>query len=276
MKFNKAVVALGLASVLLTLSACKGQDNGGSEAIETRKITIEGSTSMQKIMQELADTYREKNPNVAIDIIADGSSAGIKAANNGDASIGMASRDIKDEEKKPEVAVNQLAWDAIAIIVNKENTVTSLTSDQMAKIYTKEITNWKDLGGKDAPIVVIARDTSSGTREAFDTIFNIKDKINADQEAAKTGEVKTLVSQNPNAVGYISLTFADESVKTIDINGVKASEKNVENNTYTVKRPFNILTKTTPDTATQAFMDFIYSEEGRAVIAKEALPVSKK
>jgi phosphate transport system substrate-binding protein len=272
MKMNKAIISLVLSSMLLTLSACSGQDNGSGE---TAKITVEGSTSMQKIMQELADTYSAKNSKVNIEIIADGSSAGIKAANEGKVSIGMTSREIKEEEKKPEVAINQLAWDAIAVIVNQENTLSNLTSEQIAKIYTKEITNWKDLGGKDAPIVVIARDTSSGTREAFDTIFSVKDKINADQEAAKTGEVKTLVTQNPNAIGYISLTFADQSVKVLDVDGVKAIEANVENNTYTIKRPFIILTKTIPDDAVKAFIDFIYSEEGKTIIGKEAFPVSK-
>ncbi|MCX7772463.1 MAG: phosphate ABC transporter substrate-binding protein [Clostridia bacterium] len=276
MKLNKRIAALGVASMLLTLTAC-GQAGTGAGAgnAQSGKITIEGSTSMQKMVQELADTYTAKNPKVTIEIIADGSSAGIKAANENKANIGMASRDLKDEEKKAEVTSKQIAWDAIAIVVNNDNGVTNLSKDQIAKIYTKEITNWKDVGGKDAPIVVIARDTSSGTREAFDTLFGVKDKIKADQEAAKTGEVKTLVSQNPNAIGYVSLTYVDQTIKAIDVDTIKATEENVKNNTYTIKRPFNILVQTKTDAVTQAFVDFIYSEEGKAIISKEALPVGK-
>jgi phosphate transport system substrate-binding protein len=161
------------------------------------------------------------------------------------------------------------------VVVNPSNGVKDLSKDQIAKIYKKEITNWKDVGGADAPIVVVARDAASGTREAFETIFEVKDAVKADQEAAKTGEVKTVVAQNPNAIGYISLAYSDNTVKNLSIEGMVATTENVKNGTYTVKRPFNMVTKGQPDKLEKAFIDFVFSEEGAQIISKEAVPVGK-
>ncbi len=261
---------IGIAGVLLaatmSLTACGG-------AAQPTKITVEGSTSMQKLVQELADTYSAKNPDVQIEITADGSSAGIKAADAKTTDVGMSSRGIKEEEKSMGLTEKQLAWDAIAVIVHPENKVSDLTMEQLALIYTKQVTNWKDLGGSDGPIVVVARDTSSGTREAFDTLTGIKDTMVADQEAAKTGEVKTVISQNPNAIGYISLPYVDETVKPLMVGGVEAKESTVADETYSLKRPFLLLTKGEPTETVQKFFDFIDSDEGIAIISKEALPV---
>lgn len=298
MKMNK-IAAIGLAAVMvLGLTACGGTngdtntDNSAtpaptssapasgepSESAATElsgELAIEGSTSTQKIFQELIDTYTAKNPKVEIEYTGDGSGAGIKAAIGGTTDIGTSSRAIKDEEKSQGLEVYQFAEDAIAIIVNPANQVKDLTKEQIAKIYTKEITNWKDVGGSDATIVVTARDAASGTREAFETIFDMKDKVKADQESASTGEVKTVVAQNPNAIGYISLAYSDNTVKNIVIDGMVASTDNVKNGSYTIKRPFVMVTKGKPEELEQAFIDYIFSDEGTEIIAKEAVPVSK-
>ncbi len=286
MKMKKRITATLLASLLMIITACgvnntddKNPTNTPTNTSEASKlsgkIVIEGSTSMQKIFQELGDTFTAKNPDVNVEYIGDGSSAGIKAAIEGTANIGTSSRAVKDEEKNQGLEVIQMADDAIAVVVHPDNTVKNLTKDQVAKIYKKEITNWKDVGGADAPIVVVARDAASGTREAFETIFDVEDRVQADQEAAKTGEVKVVVSQNPNAIGYISLAYSDDMVKNLDIDGMVATAENVKNGTYTVKRPFNMVTKGQPDELEQAFIDFVFSDEGAAIIEKEAVPVKR-
>lgn len=288
MKMNRKIFAIGLASMLLTLTACGGTNtdtktpassnpaSGNTNTTElSGKLVIEGSTSMQRIFQEMADTYTAKNPKVIIEYMGDGSSAGIKAAIADTANIGTASRAVKDEEKSQGIEVIKVAEDAIAVVVNSANTVKDLSKEQIAKIYKKEITNWKDVGGSDLPIVVVARDAASGTREAFESLFEVKDKVQADQEAAKTGEVKTVVFQNPNAIGYISLAYADSMVSTLTIDGMVASTENVLNGTYTIKRPFNIITKGQPDELEKAFIDFIFTEEGAEIISKEAVPINR-
>ena len=292
MKIKKNIITLGLATILLTFTACGGTStpntsntptpsdtSTASTATQSKelsgKLVIEGSTSMQKIFQEMIDTYTEKNQKVTIEYIGDGSRAGIKAAIADTANLGTASRAVKDEEKSQGIEVITVAEDAIAIVVNPANGVEDLTKEQVAKIYMKEVTNWKDVGGVDAPIVVVARDAASGTREAFEGIFSVKDKVQADQEAAKTGEVKTVIAQNPNAIGYISLAYSDNTVKNLKIDGMVATTENVINNTYTIKRPFNVVTKGQPDELESAFIDFIFSSEGAEIISKEAVPVNK-
>lgn len=293
MKFYKKLAAIGLvATMILGLAACGGTTNidtnipskNSSTNTSTNPSTepakelsgellIEGSTSVQKIFQELIDTFMAKNPKVEIEYMGDGSSAGIKAAIAETANIGTASRTVKDEEKSQGLEVFQMADDAIAVIVNPVNKAKELTKDQIAKIYKKEITNWKEVGGDDSLIVVVARDAASGTREAFETIFGVAEQVKADQEAAKTGEVKTVVAQNPNAIGYISLAYSDETVVNIVIDGMIASTDNVINGYYTIKRPFNMVTKGQPDELEQAFIDFVFSDEGAQIISKEAVPI---
>lgn len=283
MKIKKTIVLLSLVAVLaLGFSACNKKNEGGTpgptsapldDKALSGKLVIEGSTSMQKMFQELGDTFAAKNPKVTVEYIADGSSAGIKAAIADTANFGTSSRAVKAEEESQGIGVIQVADDAIAVILNPANSIKGLSKDQISKIYKKEITNWKDVGGSDAVIVVVARDAASGTREAFETLFDAKDKVIADQEAAKTGEVKTIISQNPNAIGYISLAYLDKSIKALDVEGMTATIENVLNGSYTIKRPFNMVIKGKPDELEKAFLDYIFSEEGANIISKEAVPV---
>lgn len=281
MKIKKRLITLLVViSLAVGLVACRtigtspdSQIDGDSKSSGT--LVIEGSTSVQKIFQELADSFMEKNSDVVVEYMGTGSSSGIKAAIADTADIGTASREVKDEEIKKGLKVYQVAEDAIAIIVHPSNNIVALSKEHVAKIYTKEITNWKEVGGNDAPIVVVARDAASGTREAFEAIFDVKEKVKADQEAAKNGEVKTVISQNSNSIGYISLAFSYESVKNIIIDGAEATVENVINGVYTVTRPFNAVTLGEPSQLEEAFINFIYSDEGSAIISKEAVPVSK-
>lgn len=292
---KRSRVFLLLVTILFSLSVCLNSlsnpyhylDNNPDSDVDLQddsqvsgtllagKLLIEGSTSMQRIFQELIDTYTAKNPKVTIEYIGDGSSAGIRAAIDGTANIGAASREIRAEELSQGIEVIKIAEDAIAVIVNKQNKVKGLTKEQVAKIYKKEITNWLDVGGASAPIVVVARDAASGTREAFETLFGVEEQVIADQEAAKNGELKTIISQNPNAIGYLSLVYVDAKIKALAIDGAEANVDNVTSGAYTVKRPFNIVTKGKPDALEQAFIDFIFSEEGRKIISKEAIPVRR-
>ncbi len=287
MKWIKKFATLSiLTTMLFGLSACGGANTESTPTASapagsvkgkklSGKLVIEGSTSMQKIFQELGDTYSAQNTNVIIEYNGNGSSAGIKAAIAGTANFGTASREIKDEERSNGLEVIKVAEDAIVVVVNTQNGIKDLTKDQIAKIYKKEITNWKDIGGKDAPIVVVARDAASGTREAFEALFDVKDKVQPDQEAAKTGEVKTVIFQNPNAIGYLSLTYVDDRVKPLSIDGMVATAENVLNGAYTIKRPFNLVTKGQPDECEKAFIDFIFSDVGKQIISKEAIPADR-
>jgi len=258
--------ALLLAAAVL-LSACRMEP--------AVKLAVEGSTSMQKMMQELADAYMASHAHITVEYTANGSSAGIRAVMAGTADIGAASRVVMEEELNQGLQALHIAWDAIALIVHPSNPVQDLTSEQVARIYKKDITNWAEVGGPDMEIVVITRDPASGTREAFEALFGIKDEVQADQEAAKTGEALIAVAQNPCAIGYVSLNYVRKGVKALRIDGREPIVDNVLNDRYEIRRPLMIVTKVAPDAVEQAFIDFMLSEEGRAIISREAIPVKR-
>ncbi len=264
--FNYIIVLI-LLMAALTFSGCREP----SSAI----LACEGSTSMQKMMQEMADTYMATHTNITVEYTGNGSSAGIRAVIAGTANIGAVSRVVMEEELNQGLQAVHIAWDAIAVIVHPSNIVQDLTSEQVARIYKKEITNWSEVGGPDSEIVVITRDPASGTREAFDGLFGIRDRVKADQEAAKTGETLLAVAQNPHAVGYISLNYVRKGVKALRIDGKVPSSENVLNGSYEIRRPLMIVTKGAPDAIEQEFIDFMFSEEGKAIIGREAIPVER-
>lgn len=261
-----ALRAMILASVIM-LASCRE-----SPAL---RLSIEGSTSMQKMMQEMADAFMAAHTDITVEYTGNGSSAGIRAVIMGSADMGAVSRVVREEELNQGLQAVHIAWDAIAVIVHPSNNVENLTSRQVAGIYRKEITNWSEVGGPDAEIVVITRDPASGTREAFDAIFGIRDEVHADQEASKTGETLIAVAQNPNAIGYISLNYVRKGVKTLRIDGVAPTEENVLNGSYEVRRPLMIVTRPDPEAHVQEFIDFMFSEEGREIIRREAIPVER-
>ena len=274
----KKIIALMLTLMLpLSLAACGSDSNSNTDnsdnndsAAVTGTVSTDGSTSMEKVIGALGESFMAANEGVEFTYNPTGSGAGITAAQEGRCDIGLSSRALKDEEKAGGLKETVLAYDGIAIIVNPENHVNDLTLDQIAKLYTGEITNWKDVGGNDAEVVLIGREAASGTRDGFESITGTKDKCQYRQELTSTGDVITAVSQNPDAIGYASLASIKDSVKALNVDGVTPSEATVKDGSYKVQRPFVLVTvegkELTP--VAQKFFDYITSPDAAAIIAK--------
>ena len=239
-------------------------------------ISAVGSSSVTPLMEVFSETYMKTNSNVFIEVQGPGSSAGVKAAKNGSADLGMSSRNLKDSEKEPTLKEQAVALDGIAVVVNPQNKLSGLTAEQVTAIYKGEVTNWKDVGGADKPIVAITRDTASGTRGAFEDIMSLKMKISGKkvsaisqraQVANGNGALKTMVASNPYAIGYISLGTVDSSVNALPIDGIQASVDNVKNGSYKVARPFLVLYKEgKPSAETQKFLDWMLTDDAQALV----------
>jgi len=242
------------------------------------KISITGSTTVQPLAEKLAGQFMAANPDVTIEVTGGGSSVGVKAASEGTADIGNASREISQDEKTqyPNMKVFVIARDGIAIIVPPDSPMTDLTVDQVRDIFSGKITNWKDVGGPDAPIIVVSREEGSGTRTAFEEMVMGKDALitaNAILQNSN-GAVRTAVATTPNSVGYLSFGYLDNSVKALNLNGVAPTEENASNGTYPVVRPLNMLTPKEPDGLVKAFLDFVLGTEGQAMVRSEGyIPV---
>ena len=274
----KKIIALMLTLMLtLSLAACGSDSNSNADdsdnndsAAVTGTVSTDGSTSMEKVIGALGESFMAANEGVEFTYNPTGSGAGITAAQEGRCDIGLSSRALKDEEKAGGLKETVLAYDGIAIIVNPENPVNDLTLDQIAKLYIGEITNWKDVGGNDAEVVLIGREAASGTRDGFESITGTKDKCQYRQELTSTGDVITAVSQNPDAIGYASLASIKDSVKALNVDGVTPSEATVKDGSYKVQRPFVLVTvedkELTP--VAQKFFDYITSPDAAAIIAK--------
>ena len=259
----KKIICIALAAVMaLSLVACGG--NNGLNG----KVATDGSTSMEKVIGALKETFEGENKGVEVTYNPTGSGSGIKAVQEGRCDIGLSSRALKAEEKEQGLVGTVLAYDGIAVIVNPENTVEDLTVEQIAAIYTGEITNWSEVGGMDAEIVLVGREAGSGTRSGFEEIVGVKDLCQYRQELTSTGDVITAVSQNPGAIGYASLASVKDTVKAIKVGGVAPSDETVKDETYAIQRPFVLVTKegTALTETAQAFFDFITSEAAREVI----------
>ena len=232
-------------------------------------VSTDGSTSMEKVIGALGESFMELNPGVTFTYNPTGSGSGITAVQEGRCDIGLSSRSLKDEEKANGLTETVLAYDGIAIIVHPDNPVADLSLETIAKIYTGEITNWKDVGGEDAEIVVIGREAGSGTRDGFETITDTKDACQLRQELTSTGDVITAVSQNPAAIGYASLAAVKDTVKAVTVDGVAPTEETVKDGTYTVQRPFVLVTKDGVDLSetAQAFFDYATSADATPIIA---------
>ena len=259
----KKIICIALAAVMaLSLAACGG-NNGLSG-----KVATDGSTSMEKVIGALKETFEGENAGVEVTYNPTGSGSGIKAVQEGRCDIGLSSRALKAEEEEQGLVGTVLAYDGIAVIVNPENTVEDLTVEQIAAIYKGEITNWSEVGGIDAEIVLIGREAGSGTRGGFEEIVGVENLCQYRQELTSTGDVITAVSQNPGAIGYASLASVKDTVKAIKVGGVAPSEETVKDETYAIQRPFVLVTKegTALTETAQAFFDFITSEAAREVI----------
>lgn len=237
-------------------------------------ISMVGSTSMEKFANALSETFMEKYPKVTVTAEFVGSGAGVEAAANGTADIGNASRNLKDEEKAKGIAENIVAIDGIAVVVDPSNTVEDLTKDQLAGIYDGTVTNWKDVGGNDAPIVVVGRESGSGTRTAFEELLELEDKCKYANELDSTGAVMAKVASTPGAVGYVSLDVLDDTVKAVKLEGAEPTEENIKAGTYFLSRPFVMATKgeiSEQNDLVKALFVFIYSEEGAELVKSVGL-----
>lgn len=285
----KRFMAMAIACVMAAgLVACGGSEStattstAGSTAGSTTASTAEettadlsgavatgGSTSVEKVIGALSEAFMEANPGVDVTYDPTGSSAGVTGAADGTLDIGLSSRALKEEEISKGLKETTFALDGIAIVVNTENTATDLSLEQIAKLATGEITNWSEVGGPDAPVVLIGREAGSGTRDGFESIVGVEDKCAYEQELTSTGAVLAGVAANPNAFGYVSLASVDDTVKMVTVDGVAASEETVKDGSYKIQRPFVFATKEGEELSAQAqaFYDFALSEDAAELIA---------
>ena len=273
----KKTIALILTALLaLSLVACGSESKtddtktDDQPAALTGTVSTDGSTSMEKVIGALSESFMAQNSGVTVNYNPTGSGSGITAVQEGTCDIGLSSRALKDEEKAAGLKETILAYDGIAIIVHPDNPVSDLTLEQIAKLYTGEITNWKDVGGNDAEAVLIGREAASGTRDGFESITGTKDKCQYRQELTSTGDVITAVSQNPDAIGYASLASIKDSVRALNVDGVTPSEATVKDGSYKVQRPFVLVTMEGKELspAAQAFFDYAVSSDAASIIAK--------
>ena len=270
-----AAVATGCGSSTSSAAASSESAAASSASGLNGTVATGGSTSMEKVMSALQEAYAEKEPDVTVTYDPTGSGAGITGATDKTLDIGLSSRKLKDGETG--VTATTIALDGIAIIVNNANPVQDLTIDQIAKIATGEVTNWKDVGGEDAPIVLIGREAGSGTRDGFESIVGVTDKCQYAQELTSTGAVITGVAANNGAIGYASLSALKDTVKAVTVEGVACTEETVLDGTYKIQRPFNFVTNdsVTPSDAVQSFIDFATSTEAADLIrAAGAVPMA--
>lgn len=289
--------AVLILAVILVLTACGGNNsnnNGGTPATTpapsnntdagagnggaqeepkvevTGTVTLAGSTSVQPLAEELGTAFMAAFDGTRIEVAGGGSGAGVKAAQSSTADIGMASRAIKDDETGIEPVV--IAIDGIAVVINpNNNNATNLTTDQIKDIFTGQITNWQDVGGQNVDIVVVNREEGSGTRDAFAEIVLGGEAFT--QQAIiqnSTGAVREAVGQDVNAIGYISFGGMNDSVKAISVNDVEATEANIIAGTYPIARPYNFLINDSqqPSEVTQAFIDYVLSADGQAIVVE--------
>ena len=277
----KKIISLMVVAVLLVaaLTGCgtTNTDTPKDNGQVSGTVSTDGSTSMEKVIGFLSEAYMNKNSAVKVTYNPTGSGSGIKAVQAGSCDIGLASRDLKPEEAT-DLNGTVVAIDGIAMIVNKENPVKDLTIEQIAALYKGEITNWSEVGGADAPVVLIGREAASGTRDGFESITDTEDACKYNQELTSTGDVVQTVSSNPNAIGYASLASVKDSVKLISVEGVTPSTETIQNGSYKIQRNFVMVTKKNAELspAAKSFFEFATSSAADEwIIEAGAVPVKR-
>lgn len=272
----------GLLSVVLAgimvLSGCgASNDTGNNGETSNVKISIVGSTSVQPLAEDFAESYANVKQGAKVDVQGVGSSAGIKAAIDGTCDIGTSSRDLKEDEKSQGIVEHKIAVDGIGVVVNPKNQVGELTQEQVVKIFKGEITNWKDVGGADQEIIVVSREEGSGTRSAFEEILKLQEErdgktysllANDALIAEGNGAVKSNIASKETAIGYLSIGVMDSSVKGIKLDGAEPTEDNVVNGSYKLSRPFLMVTKGEATGDTKDFIDWILSDDGQKIVTE--------
>ena len=279
---KKLLTVLLAVLMVLGLSACSNnsatdrntdKENNQTETL-SGKLSLSGSTSMEKVCEALAETFMEEYPDVTVTVEYTGSGAGIESVTNKMVDIGNSSRALKDTEKEKGVVENVIAIDGIAVITNNSNEVENLTKEDLIKIYTGEIKNWKELGGKDENIVVLGREAGSGTRGAFEELLGIVDSCVYAGELDSTGGVKAKVASTEGTIGYVSLDVVDDTVKALKLDGVEATEANIKAGSYLLSRPFVMATNgeiSAQNEIVQTWFDYIKSAKGQEVIKSVGL-----
>ena len=281
MKKKNVVLAAVAAAVVTMVAGCGNQaanntsqgDGSQTTGKVTGSFTMAGSTSMEKMARATNEVFMNTYPGTNVTAEFIGSGAGIESVLSGSAKVANVSRNLTDEEKAEGIVENIVAIDGIGVVVNPSNEVDDLTKEQLADIYTGEIKNWGEVGGSDEPIVVIGREASSGTREAFESILELEE-CSYSNELDNTGAVIAKVSAVKGAIGYVSLDVIDDSVKALKMDGVEATAENIKNGTYFLQRPFVMGTKgeiEEQEDIIQAYFEFLQSDEGKAVIEQVGL-----
>ena len=306
-RIQKSIAILGAAVLTMGLAGCSSSSNtpaSSAPAADTTEapaadvqaesaadtqaaeaaaglsgsITLAGSTSMEKFANALAEAFMEKYPDVTVQAEFTGSSAGVEAVLGGQSDVGNSSRKLKDEEKEKGAVENIVAIDGIAVVTDPANTAADLTKEQLINIYNGTITNWKDAGGSDQPIVAIGREAGSGTRGAFEEILKLEDACKYANELDSTGAVMAKVASTPGAIGYVSLDVIDDTVKLLTLNGVEANEENIKTGDYFLSRPFVMATNgeiSAQNDLVKALFDYVYSAEGDELVKSVGLITTK-
>jgi phosphate transport system substrate-binding protein len=285
----RRIFLFSLVVATLLLSACgptaeptavPTQPPAPSEAGLSGQLQLAGSTTVQPLAEKLAEAFMAMNPDLVIEIQGGGSSVGVTSAGEGTVDIGNASRAVKDSEMEefPNLQVFTIAYDGIAVVTHPDTQLATLSVEQVRDIFAGEITNFSEVGGPDAPIAVVSREEGSGTRAAFEELVmeaGEEEKVITEKALLQqsNGQVRTTVATTPNSIGYLSFGFLDESTRGVPIDGVEPSVANVKGGDYPIFRPLNMLTNGPPNELAQAFLDFVLSGEGQAIVAEDYITV---
>lgn len=290
---KKLIAGLCILAMAFSMTACSGSsttdENAGNgttteaEGTEgtTGTVSVVGSTTVQPVAQSIADEFASVEPGISVEVQGIGSSAGIKAAIDGTADIGASSRELKEEEKSTGITEHVLAYDGIAVVVNKENTVKDLDSETVKKIFEGEITNWSEVGGNDEDIIVISRESGSGTRDAFEEMMKLTEEVDGAtvptlREDALicegNGSVKASVASKTNAIAYLSLGYVDDAMNTVSIDGVVPSVETVKSGEYKISRPLLLVTKGEISEAAQKYLDYCL-DEGQTIVSESYISI---
>ena len=278
MKKFIAIICSALIITLVAVGCAKGvasNENQNEESL-TGTISLAGSTSMEKLCEAMSESFMADNQGITVTVEYVGSGAGIESLSKGSVDIGNSSRNLKPEELSNGCVENVVALDGIAVIVDKNNGVKDISSENLKKLYTGEIKNWKELGGADEAVVVIGREAGSGTRDAFEELLELKDKCDYAQQLDSTGAVLAKVASTPGAIGYVSLDVVDDSVVSVSIDSVEANEQNILAGKYLLSRPFVMATKgdvSSQNELVQKWFEYVNSEKGKEIIKKVGLIV---
>lgn len=290
---KKLIAGLCILAMAFSMTACSGSsttdENAGNgttteaEGTEgtTGTVSVVGSTTVQPVAQSIADEFASVEPGISVEVQGIGSSAGIKAAIDGTADLGASSRELKEEEKSTGITEHVLAYDGIAVVVNKENTVKDLDSETVKKIFEGEITNWSEVGGNDEDIIVISRESGSGTRDAFEEMMKLTEEVDGAtvptlREDALicegNGSVKASVASKTNAIAYLSLGYVDDTMNTVSIDGVVPSVETVKSGEYKISRPLLLVTKGEISEAAQKYLDYCL-DEGQTIVSESYISI---